>query len=895
LILKRPFSSLNKNVFTLKSTILKYIVAIGGILFLIACSVKKDKFINRNFHAVTTEYNILYNGNIALEKGLTELQTTYQDNFWDILPIERVSGNEETTTKEKAKNQSFERAEEKAVKAIQNHSMNLGGLEKNPQMDEAYLLLAKARYYDNRIIPSLEALNYILYKYPLSDKIYHAKVWREKVNIRLDNDQIAIKNLKKLLEDNRIEGQDFSDAHAMLTQAYLNIQAKDSAIVTLKKAIATTKTKEERARYGFILGQLYESLHHKDSAFAAFESVIQMKRNAPRRYVIQAKIKQAQQFDYKKGDTLVFVTAFQKLLEDRENRPYLDVLYHQMGLFYDQLDQTVSARKYYNKSLKKGSNDNYLVASNYRNMAEIYFRSSKYSLAGKYYDSTLVKLKERTREHRKIKKKRLNLDDVIKYETIAQQNDSILSIVALNEVGQQRFYENYIEKLKKSDDQKAKLAAAKAEKEANLLANNNAGGGNVLKQDKDKLLGGGKNPSAPETNPGIFDMGDDTKSGFYFYNTTTVVYGKKEFKNKWGKRSLKDNWRWSMDTNTDVVAADEENEKEVEKEKKSDAVAKKEVPQYTVDFYLKQLPTETKFIDSLATARNFAYYQLGIIYKEKFKENELAASRLEQLLKNNPEERLVLPAKYNLYKIYQIIAPAKAEQMKAQILSEYPTSRYAEIIRNPSTVVTDESNPELAYNVLYKRFEKGELRELFSEIDDFIQRFTGEEAVAKFELLKAKLVARLEGIEAYKKALNYVALTYPNVEEGKQAEQLLASDVPKLEALTFTKGSETEWKIVFPKAYPLDQEVKNLTDKIEKYLKDANAVLLKMSTDIYTVSDDFIVIHGFSSKESANAIWSLLKEHKNYKIKDAAYIMSSEDYKIIQMKKKFEEWLKLSQ
>ena len=35
-------------------------------------------------------------------------------------------------------------------------------------------------------------------------------------------------------------------------------------------------------------------------------------------------------------------------------------------------------------------------------------------------------------------------------------------------------------------------------------------------------------------------------------------------------------------------------------------------------------------------------------YKEKFKEYELAASRLEQLLKNKPEERLVLPAVYNL-------------------------------------------------------------------------------------------------------------------------------------------------------------------------------------------------------------------------------------------------------
>jgi tetratricopeptide (TPR) repeat protein len=894
LILKTPFSSLNKNVFTLKSTILKYILAIGSVLFLIACSVKKDKFINRNFHAVTTEYNVLYNGNIALEKGLTELQTTYQDNFWDILPIERVSGSEAIPGKEKTKNQNFEKAEEKAVKAIQNHSMNIGGVEKNPQMDEAYLLLAKARYYDNRIIPSLEALNYILYKYPLSDRIYHAKVWREKVNIRLENDQIAIKNLKKLLEDNQIEGQDFADAHAMLTQAYLNIQAKDSAIVTLKKAIRATNSKEEQARYGFILGQLYESLHHNDSAFAAFESVVQMKRNAPRRYVIQAKIKQAQQFDYKKGDTLVFVEAFQKLLDDRENRPYLDVLNHQMGVFYDLQNKNASAIKFYNKSLRKAANDNYLVASNYRNMAEIYFRTSKYMFAGKYYDSTLVKLKERTREYRKIKKKRLNLDDVIKYETIAQQNDSILAIAALDATSQQRYYEDYIDKLKKSDDQKAKLAASKAEKDANIMANSNASGNNLVKQDKDKLLGA-KTPSVSDKNPGLFDMGDDTKGSFYFYNTTTVAYGKKEFRGKWGKRSLKDNWRWSMDANNDAVAADEEKEKEQEAEKKSDAVVKTEDPKYTVAYYVKQLPTATKIIDSLATARNFAYYQLGLIYKEKFKENELAASRLEQLLKNNPEERLVLPAKYNLYKIYQIIAPAKAEQMKAQILSEYPTSRYAEIIRNPSVAVTDETHPELAYNALYKRVEKGELREVFSEIDDFIQRFTGEESVAKFELLKAKLVARLEGIDAYKKALNFVALTYPNVEEGKQAEQLLASDVPKLEALTFTKDVGSEWKIIFPKAFPHTQEVKNVTDKIEKYIKDANAIMLKLSSDIYTVTDDFIVIHGFSSKESARAILSLLKEYKNYKIKDAAYIVSSEDYKIIQMKKQFEEWLKLSQ
>ena len=98
----------------MKSNIIKYSLSISFILFLIACSVKKDKFINRNFHAVTTEYNVLYNGNLALDKGLADLKTTYQDNFWEILPVERMPSNEEALLPGQTKNPNFERAEEKA-------------------------------------------------------------------------------------------------------------------------------------------------------------------------------------------------------------------------------------------------------------------------------------------------------------------------------------------------------------------------------------------------------------------------------------------------------------------------------------------------------------------------------------------------------------------------------------------------------------------------------------------------------------------------------------------------------------------------------------------------------------------------------------------------------------
>jgi hypothetical protein len=249
---------------------------------------------------------------------------------------------------------------------------------------------------------------------------------------------------------------------------------------------------------------------------------------------------------------------------------------------------------------------------------------------------------------------------------------------------------------------------------------------------------------------------------------------------------------------------------------------------------------------------------------------------------------------YNLFKIYQQISPSKAVEMKQRILSQYPDSRYAQIIKNPEVEVTDTENPELVFNALYKKFENNQVREVLVEVDEAIFKFTGEESLPKFEMLKSKIQARLKGVEEYKKALNYVALTYPNVDEGKEAEKTLQMEIPVIEALNFGLEPPTSYKIIFPKKYPYAKEVKNLSDKIAKYIKDTNAVTLKSSEDIYTLTDNFLVIHGFDTKDAAISVLAVLQLHKNYKVKDKVYIVSTEDYKIIQMKKKLEEWILLN-
>ena len=98
---------------------------------------------------------MLYNGNLALEQGKATINDAYTENFWELLPVERLQVTDDILLPGQTKNDDFARAEEKAIKAVQVHGMNIQGKERNPQIDEAYLLLGKARYFDQRFIPAL--------------------------------------------------------------------------------------------------------------------------------------------------------------------------------------------------------------------------------------------------------------------------------------------------------------------------------------------------------------------------------------------------------------------------------------------------------------------------------------------------------------------------------------------------------------------------------------------------------------------------------------------------------------------------------------------------------------------------------------------------------------------
>ncbi|WP_264525844.1 tetratricopeptide repeat protein [Flavobacterium sp. N502536] len=865
----------------MKKNTLKYSFFVVFLFFLIACSTKKNTFLARNSHALSTKYNILYNGGIGLDKGLKAIQANNQDNFWKMLPIEKMQIDENFSEAEKAKNADFEKAETKATKAIQKHSMNIGGRERNSQIDEAYLMLGKARYYDQRFIPALEAFNYILYKYPNSSNIYTAKIWREKTNMRLGNDAIVVKNINLLLKNTDLNKQTFSDANALLAEAYLNLEEKDSAVAKLKIAEKFTKINEDRARYRFILGQMYQEAGVRDSAFYYYDGVIDMNRKADRKYMMHAYAKKAQLFDYKNGDQDLFIEMYNKLLADRENRPYLDVLFYEMGVFFDKNDEQQDALFFYNKSLGRKSKDPYLTASTYRNIGNMYFKNTNYSVAAKYYDSTLVKLDPKTREFAFIQKNRKNLDNVIKYEAIAKRNDSIIKVYGLSPANRKSYFNDYIAALKEKDEAKRILEEKEKEKLANIDRNTKADGGPTAVNPQ---AVGGTNPGIGAFNP---PSGNETASTstFYFYNPTTVAYGKLQFKKVWGNRVLEGNWRLSAVKSANTAALNDTlNNNDANKLKDTIVIEK-----YTTDFYEKKLPQTQAAIDSIGVERNFAYYQLGLIYKEKFKEYDLASNKLEQLLKNKPEEKLVLPAMYNLYKIYQITNPARAESIKSDIITNYPSSRYAQILNN--TNAGDLASPDKEYQKWYKLYEEEQFDTVLDNIDNLINQYSGDEIVSKYELLKANTLGKVNGLAAYKKGLESVADNYPNSDEGKNAREILEKQIPGLEKMDFTSVDSKNWKILY--VIPNNDSVtrKKIEEAIRVFLLVENYERLTTSFDKYNRTESFVVIHGLKSEAYAKDISGVFRDDKKYKISNPAIIISSDNYKLVQIKKNLETYL----
>ncbi|MGB1444226.1 MAG: tetratricopeptide repeat protein [Flavobacteriaceae bacterium] len=803
---------------------------LGGMV--LACSTQKNNLVNREYHALNTKFNVLFNGKEALEIGKAVLYQNNQDNFLAVLPVEPIvlQGEDEEN---KASIPSFNLAEEKAVKAIQKHSMNIGGKQRNRQIQDAYLLLGKARYFDRRFLPALEAFNYLLEGYFGNEDVYYeARLWREKTNLRLRNNALVVDNLKPLAQRIPFGAPLFSDVNATLAQAYINLKNQDSAAVYISQAALAEKDKTTKARYRYIEAQLLERAHLIDSARQAFQTIVSWKRKAPRIFWMQAKLQtirlQAQL------DSVSPLPALERLSKLFENQPYLHLIHQQEARYLLSQKQDSLALSYFNKSLRSPNIDTSTQIANYRELADYYFQAGGYVKTGAYLDSLLRQIPEEGRFKMNIQRERDGLDEVIALEQVIRSTDSILSLAAMTKEEQLSFFQNVI------DEKRAKELAA-------------------IEEDK----------------KGFFSFGNNPANVFYFYNERLVVQGKQAFLSTWGNRPNSDNWNRQSVINSASV---EEEKASQEQETASFFIE-------TPDFFVEQIPTDTLALAALRKDRRQAYLDVGIIYKEKFKNNPLALSRLDKVFQLKPSETQEVSALYHTFKILENTDPERAISYRTTLLERYPDSPFAQIVKDPENFKLEENqSPSGLYERAYRAYLNQEFQAVLNACVNLEVIVSGTPLAPKVAFLKAITLGRLDGEEAYIQNLKKLVELYPNAREANLAiTTLIRLDEERQLKFKPLVLNTYKWVLSFPIEQPLDQLLAALRKSLDEEQKQA----WKITQDAYSRKTHFIVIHSRQQLPETEYFLKKWAELPNFEQNVNNFVLLSAQYEQIQ---RFKSW-----
>ncbi|MAW16359.1 MAG: tetratricopeptide repeat protein [Flavobacteriaceae bacterium] len=800
------------------------------ILVTVGCSTKKNTAMNRFYHKTNSKFNPLFNGEEALRYGLLDITLNHDDNYWlrlyvdpYILPVAYES--EEVNT-----NEFFDRAQDKAILTVQKHSMLIKGVQRNNQIARAYLLLGKARYYNGKYLQAIEAFTYLVKNMSGDNLAVEAELWRSKSYLALGQHERAARELINIAYTGSLTNEQYALSQAALADALLREEKDSLATEPLRKAFATEKSAYKRGRYAYLLGQLYEDLNYPDSAIVAYQYVLDLNRRLPRELWIHARLAQLKNNTPKDEATL---KAYKRLLRSDEDRRFRDKIHYFYGTYLLKGADTVNAETELNASLQTMTNDTYLKSLIYEQLALNRLDQVAFVKAGAYLDSTLQNLEEGTRRFRKVTRQLKKLDDIIRYEKTITETDSLILLMDMPKEAQKAVVDAYIEKIL-ADKEKAEAESKEGIGES------------------------------------IAMMGD-----FYFYNSRQVLNGKLRFQENWTNIALADNWKYNP---TKSIASGEET---LELEGVAETIDSALDP----ETYLSQIPPP-EALDSLELLQNEAYYQAGLAYKEQFLIKAFAIDRFNSLLAANPAMHYIPTTLYHLYELYND-SPTEQSEFRSRIIAEYPESDYAKIIQNPEVLAQTFTANQAAISAAKEKFKNQEFKAVIEESERFIPRLRDKELQAAWALLRATALGRLDGLEAYKKALASLVQSYPKTEGSQKAKtQLDGFDVYNDSVL----GAREKAKLVIVRT--LEDREQSEADKVwldtwlaEEGIED----LLRVSIDVFDRDIETLVIHGFLSLKSANEMAAILSKSNPRLLGSKNIVISASQYRNAFVRKRLEQ------
>lgn len=711
----------------------------------VSCSTKKNTVASRAYHNLTARYNGYYYSCENIDEGVYKIEKANKENFDKVIPVYIYP------TVEKAKNTfpEFDKAIKKSSLTIQKHAIkNKKGQEiasAGKWIDNNWINIGIAHFYKREFFSGIESFEYVIRTYTKSKDKFNAMIWLIRANNEIGAVSSSEQTLSFLKNERHLPSRIKKELPVAYADYYMRRGQNAEAIAKLMEVTRNTSflsglSKKRRARYSFIIGQLSELNKDNKRAVQYYKKTIRLKPNYE--MVFYSKIKIARLLDVKREDSQKTKRDLLKMTKEFKNSDYYDVIFYTLGEIEERERNLQQAQFYYKRSVQTSVANPKQKALSFLKLGELNFDLTNYQAAEAYYDSTISTLPKDHPDYNSILARKKTLETLVGYIKTISKEDSLQKIAKMTEGERNRYLDRMIENLKRDEERKFKEEEARK----NELANS-------------------ANPLATTIDP----MNNGPVS-FPFYNPTTVSFGVADFIKKWGNRKLEDNWRRA---NKAVVMEDASDPGQP----KVDSTGKMVSAVKSKEFYLNGLPLSDSLMRKSDARIVRAYYMMGTIYKEELNNTKKAIAAFEELNTRYPDNKYLLNTYYVLYRTYlDEKNQPKADFYKNKILTEYPDSEFALLIKNPEyaqELNSKKSEVEVDYREVFNTYHVGDYQNAYTLAKRGITKFGKNDYLPKFEFIKAMSLGGLKGIDSLEYGLKLVVAKYPNADVTPLANDVL--------------------------------------------------------------------------------------------------------------------------
>jgi predicted Zn-dependent protease len=736
------------------------------------CSTQKNTRVSRAYHNVTSRYNVFFNGKESLKAGLAKIDKNVEDDFTQILPVFKES----YTSAGSAARADMDNAVLKGSKLIQIHSITkkpkrqkirtrqyrefASQEEFNKWVDDSYLLMGQAYYYQHNFNSAVENFSFILRKFPQEKIRYDAMVWLIRCYSEQERYPEALEMIESLQSDKSFPNHLEKELAVATADMYLKQKDYQEAIKFLDISIKKTFWRKGKARLQYIIAQLYQQTGDEAKATAAFRQV--SRYNPPFKMDFNARINAAGMFSGE-GDPEKLKKGLRKMLKDEKNLEFRDQIYFALANIYFREGEFEQAIENYRKSVSSSVDNDYQLALSSITLADIYFKGQKYKDARSYYDSAMLVINEEYPGYGKINDRYTSLSRLVENLTMVEVQDSLQNLAKMSETERNALINKWIADLKEK------------QRQDELIANRNQADRGFY-----------------NANEYRFGMGTaDQGSGWYFYNPQTISYGKSQFQQRWGRRKLEDNWRRS---NKNIFTS-EEDEEFAEMADSTRAVVREDDP-LEPSFYTQDLPVN----DSLMALSNEkirdALFNAGRIFKTDFSDYSRSSESFESLNNRFPENIYLLSSWFDLYDNYELVGNSERSQFyRDLIIGRFPGSKYARYLQNPNFFTELEAQQDSLnsmYQTAFKYYKEGRYSSIIPMVP--VMKALEPDTVldSKIEFMHSVARGVTSDMTNFESLLKQYIAGYSNAEPAALAKEILTlirdstlTDYKKLVALGY--------------------------------------------------------------------------------------------------------------